>query len=67
MPEIFVYMFEGRTLDQKRTLVSRVTDAVVQSLDVPSDTVTVQIVEGPMHHRSRGGQLISDKRQSGGV
>jgi 4-oxalocrotonate tautomerase len=66
MPEVFVYMFEGRTLDQKRALVSQVTDAVMQSLSVPSDTVTVQLVEGPMHNRSRGGQLISDKRQQGG-
>ena len=31
MPIMQVYMFEGRTLEQKRTLVANLTDAVVKS------------------------------------
>lgn len=60
MPEIVVYMFEGRTLEQKRTLVRNLTDAVTGSLSVPQEAVTVQLIEGPRHHRARGGRLISD-------
>lgn len=63
MPEIFIYMFEGRTLDQKRELVQSVTQAVSGSLQVDVETVTIQLVEGPKHHRARAGVLISDKTQ----
>lgn len=60
MPEIVVYMFEGRTLEQKRTLVRSLTDAVTGSLAVPPEAVTVQLIEGPRHNRARAGRLISD-------
>jgi 4-oxalocrotonate tautomerase len=61
MPEIFIYMFEGRSLEQKRELVRRVTQGVVESLSVPADSVTVQLVENPTSMRSRGGVLFSDR------
>jgi 4-oxalocrotonate tautomerase len=60
MPEVFVYMFEGRNIDQKRRLVQGVTAAVSEALDVSAETVTIQLVEGPKEHRARGGRLISD-------
>ncbi|RZJ11195.1 MAG: 4-oxalocrotonate tautomerase, partial [Haliea sp.] len=43
MPEIFVYMFEGRTLDQKRSLVRELTEGAVKSLGVTAQSVTVQL------------------------
>ncbi|MGA0571367.1 tautomerase family protein [Variovorax sp. VNK109] len=61
MPEIFVYMFEGRTLDQKRALVRALTDGASASLGVPEDTVTVQLIESAKSMRSRGGVLFSDR------
>lgn len=60
MPEVFVYMFEGRDIDQKRRLVQGVTAAVSEALSVDAETVTIQLVEGPKEHRARGGRLISD-------
>jgi hypothetical protein len=30
MPEVYVYAVEGRTIDQKRSLVKDITDAVVR-------------------------------------
>lgn len=61
MPEVFIYMFQGRTLDQKRELARSVTDAVAQSLSVAPELVTIQLVEGPKENRARAGQLIVDK------
>lgn len=61
MPEILVYMFEGRTLEQKRALVRSLTDATVGSLGVSPDSVTVQLVENPKSMRARGGVLYSDQ------
>ena len=60
MPEVVVYMFEGRTLEQKRALVRGLTDAVTQALDVPAQAVTVQLIEGSRENRARAGRLISD-------
>jgi 4-oxalocrotonate tautomerase len=60
MPEIFVYMFEGRTLDQKRSLVKELTDGTARSLGVTPQSVTVQLIENPKSLRSRGGVLFSD-------
>ena len=65
MPELFVYLFEGRTLDQKRSLVRELTEGTVRALGVPADTVTVQLVENPKSMRSRGGVLISDRDAAG--
>lgn len=61
MPEVFIYMFKGRSLEQKRELARSVTDAVARSLDVSPEVVTLQLVEGPKENRARAGQLISDK------
>ena len=61
MPDIVVYMKEGRTVDQKRKLVRSLTDAVVNSLGVREDMVEVVIVDQPGHNFARGGTLLSDK------
>ena len=45
MPEIYIYAAEGRTVEQKRTLVREVTDAVVRNFNVPPEVVVIQFVE----------------------
>lgn len=60
MPEIFVYMFEGRTVQQKRDLVKDLTDGVVSCLGVTPQSVTVQLIENSKSMRSRAGVLFSD-------
>jgi 4-oxalocrotonate tautomerase len=60
MPEIVVYMLEGRTLEQKRGLVKDLTSAVVKNLGSPAESVTVSLVETAKTHKSKGGVLFSD-------
>ena len=45
MPEVVVYILEGRTLEQKRGLVKDITAAVVKNAGVPIESVTVSLVE----------------------
>ena len=45
MPYVTVKMLEGRTDDQKRALVEKVTDAVVETTGAPKEAVTVFIEE----------------------
>jgi 4-oxalocrotonate tautomerase len=62
MPTIYINMFEGRTIDQKRKMVAAMTDALVNSLDVKPETVHIIISESPKHHIAVGGVLVSDKK-----
>jgi len=61
MPEIYVYAVEGRSIDQKRSLVKDITDAVVRNFKVKPDAVMVQIVESSKESKAKGGVLISDR------
>jgi 4-oxalocrotonate tautomerase len=64
MPEIYVYAVEGRTIDQKRSLVKDITDAVVRNFKVPPEAVMVQIMESPKDSKAKGGMLFSDRPPS---
>jgi 4-oxalocrotonate tautomerase len=60
MPEVVVYLAEGRTIDQKRGLVKGITDAVVKNCDVEPGVVTVSIMETPKMNKAKGGVLFSE-------
>jgi 4-oxalocrotonate tautomerase len=61
MPEIYVYAVEGRSIDQKRSLVKDITDAVVRNFKVKPDAVMVQILESSKESKAKGGVLFSDR------
>lgn len=61
MPEIVVYAVKGRTPAQKKALMQKITDAVIESFEVPRDKVVVQIVESEPDNKSRGGVLYSER------
>jgi 4-oxalocrotonate tautomerase len=47
MPEVVVYLLEGRTLEQKRGLVKDIMQAVVKNAGTTAVQVTVSLVETP--------------------
>ncbi len=61
MPFVNVNIVKGRTLEQKRNLVTSVTKAVAESIDVPEERVWVNINEMDTENFATGGQLIADK------
>jgi len=61
MPEIVVYAVEGRSTEQKKTLMVKITDAVVESFGVERDRVVVSIVETKASDKARGGVLYSER------
>jgi len=61
MPTITVLQGH-RTVDQKRALVERITDAFVDTLGVTADSVQIWIQETPAENWGRGGTLTADKR-----
>jgi 4-oxalocrotonate tautomerase len=50
-----------RSVEMKRDLVTRITDAFVESLGVPAETVQVWIHETPAESWAQGGTLTADK------
>ena len=50
-----------RTPEQKRQLVLRITDAFVDSLGLPAESVQVWIQETPPESWGIGGTLTADK------
>jgi len=62
MPSIQITMLKGRTVDQKRRLVERVTDAVAEEAQTPKEGVVVTIIEVEHEDYARGGVLMADKK-----
>ena len=61
MPLVQVTMLQGRTVEQKRKLVSRITDAMEQEAGARREAVVVTIVEVSKESYASGGVLMVDK------
>lgn len=61
MPYVTVKMLEGRSEDQKKALVEKVTDAVVETTGAPKEAVVVFIEEMSKNHYAVAGTRLSDK------
>jgi 4-oxalocrotonate tautomerase len=61
MPIVQIEIVEGRTLEQKRELSKKVTEAIVESINVPQDSVKIIIREMKKDNYSEGGILRCDR------
>ncbi|MBI3433698.1 MAG: tautomerase family protein [Proteobacteria bacterium] len=61
MPEIVVYMLAGRPPDQRRRLMSDITDAVARNLQIDPGAVVVTLVETAGDLKMKGGVLFSER------
>jgi 4-oxalocrotonate tautomerase len=62
MPTIHVEMFEGRTADQKKSLVEKVTQAAVDALGCKPESVDIIITDIRKDNWATGGKLWSEPR-----
>ena len=72
MPEVVVYILEGRSIEQKRGLVKDITywgsafekkditAAVVKNAGTTADSVTVSLIETAKTSKGKGGVLFSE-------
>jgi len=61
MPYVTVKMLEGRTEDQKRALVEKVTKAVSETTGAPTENVVVFIEDMKKTDYGTNGKLFSDQ------
>ena len=62
MPVVTIKMIEGRNDDQKRALVTEVTDAISRTVNAPKENITIIIEEMKKEHYANGGVRASDKQ-----
>jgi 4-oxalocrotonate tautomerase len=60
MPYITVKMLEGRSEEQKRALVEKVTAVVSETVDAPKEKIVVFIEEMQKNHYGVAGKRLSD-------
>jgi 4-oxalocrotonate tautomerase len=58
MPVVIVEMWEGRTIEQKKTLVAGITEAFKQ-IGTPPDKVHIILKDNAKHNWASGGKLAS--------
>lgn len=61
MPKVTIQIFEGRTLEQKRAMVAKVTDAIVETIGARREGVDITILEISKAQYAVGGELYCDK------
>ena len=60
MPILQVEMLKGRTIEQKRNMVKKVTDAVTETLECPKEAVRIIIREMELENFASAGVLRAD-------
>lgn len=60
MPFAQIYMIEGRTTEQKRAVIEKVTDALCEAVGAPKQNVRVLIVDVPKDSWGIGGISAQD-------
>ena len=63
MPLVQVTMLQGRTVEQKRKLAQRITDAMVEEASARREAVVVTFVEVSKESYASGGTLMVDKNK----
>ncbi len=62
MPIIQVEMLKGRTVEQKKAMVEKVTEAVAETANCPRDAVKIIIREMEYENFAQGGVLKCDEK-----
>ena len=63
MAHVQITMLAGRTIEQKRRAVKRVTEVLRDELNVKPETLTIAFVEVSRDSYARNGILLSDRKE----
>jgi len=59
MPIVQISLVQGRTPEKKEQLIKKVTDAIVEVLQIPADRVRIILHDIPKENLGRGGVPLS--------
>ncbi|MDB5491282.1 MAG: xylH [Micavibrio sp.] len=63
MPILQIHLIEGRTVEQKRALVEKVTQAVCETVNVTPEHVKIILMDMARHDYATAGILKSDEQK----
>ena len=63
MTLVQITMLQGRTVDQKRKIAQRITDAMVEEAGARREAIVVTFLEVSKESYASGGELMADKQQ----
>jgi 4-oxalocrotonate tautomerase len=63
MPMVQITMLQGRTVEQKRNLAKRITDALVEEAGARREGIVVAFHEVSKESYASGGDLMLDKEK----
>ncbi|GAB0170888.1 2-hydroxymuconate tautomerase [Lysinibacillus sp. CTST325] len=61
MPIVQIQLLEGRSVEQKKKIIQEVTATIVQTAQVPKDSVRVILIEVPPIHWGTGGKTKAEQ------
>ena len=64
MPIVHVHMVVGRSIEQKRSLVEKITATLTETINVNEENVHIILHESPAENASTGGVLLFDARKA---
>ena len=62
MPHVQITLLKGRSIEQKRKMVDRISDAIAEEAKTAKDGIVITIVEVEKEDYARGGVLMADKK-----
>lgn len=60
MPICQIHLLEGRTVEQKRLLIQKITEAMQEAIGVKPEAVRVILTEMPKEHFGIGGKSVGE-------
>jgi 4-oxalocrotonate tautomerase len=61
MPIVQIDFVDNRTVEQKRAMAQKITEAICETAKCPPEAVTIIIRDLPRHNFAKAGVLLSDK------
>lgn len=60
MPICQIHLLEGRTVEQKRTLIAKMTEAICESIGAKPEAVRIILTEMPKEHFGIAGKSAKE-------
>jgi 4-oxalocrotonate tautomerase len=61
MPYVNIYLFEGRSVEQKKEMADKITNVISEVGKVPKELVHILFIDLPKTNIAKGGIIQSDK------
>ncbi|MCL4385028.1 MAG: tautomerase family protein [Actinobacteria bacterium] len=60
MPYVNIYLFEGRSVEQKKEMADKITNVISEVGKVPKELVHILFIDLPKTNIAKGGIIQSD-------